>query len=278
MMFERKLLKECVKLFKISFSTGTSRSIAEIRPSQRANADNSGYLPILSRDIALASTSTSTSSITGLEFLENQRRLVFPTANRLKLYSFPVLHKPQIFAPTATLLIEKVDPKSNIVPKSMPNNNLVIPMFADRKWRIIRRHRMVKFKRRKRIDRDWFQYQKKHTKKKQKAEMIFRSRMNEILKELETFDPLTYIDETIERANRDLHLNVAPSGRKKYPHWSEFTSLEELYGVPKGDYIDKRYGLPVPEERKKIEELRKDYLNRYTIKNIKDYKNDQNCA
>lgn len=81
----------------------------------------------------------------------------------------------------------------------MPNNNLVIPMFADRKWRIIRRHRMVKFKRRKRIDRDWFQYQKKHTKKKQKAEMIFRSRMNEILKELETFDPLTYIDETIER-------------------------------------------------------------------------------
>ncbi|EYC44953.1 hypothetical protein Y032_0444g1562 [Ancylostoma ceylanicum] len=39
-------------------------------------------------------------------------------------------------------------------------------------------------------------------------------------------------------------------------------SLEELYGIPKGDYIDKKAGLAGEEDAAKIKQLKMDYDNR----------------
>lgn len=57
--------------------------------------------------------------------------------------------------------------------------------------------------------------------------------------------------------------NVAPSGRRKYPHWSTLITLEELYGLPPSDYIDKKAGLAGEEDREKIRQLKKEYDEKY---------------
>jgi len=129
----------------------------------------------------------------------------------------------------------------------------------------MRKRKMMKHKRRKRIDRDWFQYQKRHAKKKQKAEVLFRARMKALREELAEFDAINYVKDVIKRAQRDWTPHLAPSGRKKYGHWSESTTLEELYGIENSTYIDKRSGFPNSEDKAKITHLREDYLRRYSI-------------
>jgi len=133
------------------------------------------------------------------------------------------------------------------------------------RYRQMRKRKMMKHKRRKRIDRDWFQYQKRHARKKQKAEVLFRGRMKELRDELTEFDAMKYVKNVIKRAQRDWSNRLSPSGRKKYNHWSQATTLEELYGVGNSTYIDKRSGFPTPEDKAKIAHLREDYFRRYTI-------------
>lgn len=70
------------------------------------------------------------------------------------------------------------------------------------------------------------------------------------------------------RAQREWETHLAPSGRKKYPHWSQSTTLEDLYELEHSTYIDKRYGLPTPEDKAKIAHLSEDYLRRYSLANI----------
>ncbi|KAE9548734.1 hypothetical protein FO519_008053 [Halicephalobus sp. NKZ332] len=108
-------------------------------------------------------------------------------------------------------------------------------------------------------------YQKFHRKKKVLAEKVFRARMNDLMKTLETFDPMDHVKSTIQRAKQEWSVNLAPSGKKKYPHWSELMDLEELYGVEKSDYIDKRAGLPDEETAQKIAQKRKEYLIKYSL-------------
>lgn len=43
-------------------------------------------------------------------------------------------------------------------------------------------------------------------------------------------------------------------------------TLEELYGIEKSDYIDKRYGLPNQEDNAKIAHIKADYNKKYIIK------------
>uniref|UniRef100_A0AC35GL47 Mitochondrial mRNA-processing protein COX24 C-terminal domain-containing protein n=1 Tax=Panagrolaimus sp. PS1159 TaxID=55785 RepID=A0AC35GL47_9BILA len=191
-----------------------------------------------------------------------------PTAQRpVKVYSFPTPNKVIIEAPTIlSLLIEKVEPLTSIVPVVDPNQSNKLPMIAGPRMLTIRRKKMKKHKRRKRFDRDWFKYQKYHRQKKIKAEKVFRARMNDLMKTLETFDPMEHVKDTIKRAKREWSTDLTPSGKKKYPHWSELMTLEELYNVEKSDYIDKRAGLPNEEDAQQIAQLRQKYDLLYSRK------------
>lgn len=127
---------------------------------------------------------------------------------------------------------------------------------------------MKKHKRRKRFNRDFFKYAKHHLEKKTKAEKAFRQRMKEIRSELELFDPEEYVKDIIRRAKREWVTEAAPTGRKLYPHWSTLMSLEELYGLPKSDYIDKRSGLAGEEDKEKIRQLRIKYYKDFCGEDI----------
>ena len=72
-------------------------------------------------------------------------------------------------------------------------------MIAGPRMLTIRRRKMKKHKRRKRRKRDYFQYQKFHRKKKVLAEKVFRAQMNDLMKTLETFDPMEHVKSTIKR-------------------------------------------------------------------------------
>ncbi|EPB66330.1 hypothetical protein ANCCEY_14579 [Ancylostoma ceylanicum] len=190
-----------------------------------------------------------------LPSLENVRRV----------YTFPTLDKAPISAPAPFLqdLIEKMDPlpeKSRIEapPTAPPLAIQLAPRLLT-----IRRKKMKKHKRRKRYDRDFFKYQKYHKEKKLRAEREFIRRMKAHLAELESFKPEQYVEETIAAAKKEWSDELAPTGRKRYPHWSRLMSLEELYGIPKGDYIDKKAGLAGEEDAAKIKQLKMDYDNRY---------------
>lgn len=79
------------------------------------------------------------------------------------------------------------------------------------------------------------------------------------------------------RAKKEWQDEITPSGKALYPHWSRLMSLEELYGLPKSDYIDKvgfsliscdtflfqKAGLPTDEDLEKIKQLKQDYENKY---------------
>lgn len=63
---------------------------------------------------------------------------------------------------------------------------------------------------------------------------------------------------------------MAPSGRKRYPHWSQIVTIEEVFDLPPTDppnYIDKRSGIPEPEVVQEVERLRQEYRNKYMITN-----------
>lgn len=122
---------------------------------------------------------------------------------------------------------------------------------------------MKKHKRRKRYDRDFFKYQKYHREKKLKAEREFSKRMKGHLAELEAFNPESYVEKVIAEAKKEWSDELAPTGRKLHPHWSRLMSLEELYGLPKSEYIDKRAGLPSEEDLEKIKQLKQDYENKF---------------
>jgi len=189
----------------------------------------------------------------------------------VKVYSFPTPDKVVMEAPTIlNLIIEKVEPTKPLVPLTDPKNSTITPMMAGPRMLTIRRKKMKKHKRRKRRKRDYFQYQKFHRKKKVLAEKVFRARMNELMKTLETFDPMEHIQSTIKRAKQEWSVNLAPSGKKKYPHWSKLMTLEELYGIEKSDYIDKRAGLPDEETAQKIAQKRKEYLMKYSLNSKSD--------
>ncbi|KAH7706742.1 Protein Y54G9A.7, partial [Aphelenchoides avenae] len=66
-------------------------------------------------------------------------------------------------------------------------------------------------------------------------------------------------------AKQEWSLEVAPTGRKKYPHWSQLMTIEELFSVDKGDYIDKRAGLPNEEDAAKLAAMRAEYIKKYVL-------------
>ncbi|CAJ0955895.1 unnamed protein product, partial [Mesorhabditis belari] len=211
------------------------------------------YLPILDRSQAETIPNTSP--------LNRIIPLHCPTTNRNQILSLPSLLKqvPKVApSPDANQAV-KVDPELNRSPITEPLTSRNAPMLAGPRALTIRRHKMRKHKRNKRIQRDWFKYQKYHREKKMRAEREFVKRMKGHLAELNSFNPEVYVEETISRAKREWSDELTPTGRRLYPHWSRLMSLEELYGLPNGDYIDKRAGYPSEEDKEQIRQLREKY-------------------
>ncbi|EGT40903.1 hypothetical protein CAEBREN_04990 [Caenorhabditis brenneri] len=188
--------------------------------------------------------------------------------NPQQVYTFPTLNRTPMVAPGAiiTEILEKLAPtveKGSLIAPGITNK---APMWLSPRLLTIRRKKMKKHKRRRRYDRDFFKYQKYHREKKLKAEREFQKRMKSLLTELEAFNPEKYVKDTIKMANKEWQDELAPTGRKLYPHWSRLMSLEQLYGLPKSEYIDKRAGLPTPEEAEQIKALKEKYAKLYRKK------------
>jgi hypothetical protein len=77
---------------------------------------------------------------------------------------------------------------------------------------------------------------------------------------------LEHVKSTIQSAKREWSTSVVASGRKKYSHWHELMSLDEIYGLKPDSYIDKKAGRPSEEDIEKIEELRAAYFKDYVRK------------
>uniref|UniRef100_A0A0N4ZKS4 DUF1713 domain-containing protein n=1 Tax=Parastrongyloides trichosuri TaxID=131310 RepID=A0A0N4ZKS4_PARTI len=188
--------------------------------------------------------------------------------NNVRIYSFPEL-TPKIMEVPTTLneLLDKMDPlleeNKNI---EEPSNNKISPLYCGPRLMTIRRKKMKKHKRRRRYDRDYHKYQKFHRQKKLKAEKKFRQQMAFLIKDMEEFNPKDFVNQTIEKAKLEWNTKLAPSGKKKYPHWSQLMSIEELYGIEKNSYIDKNYGYPGEEGKQQLDHLRKEYIKKYTKK------------
>lgn len=185
--------------------------------------------------------------------------------NARRVYTFPTFHRAPVVVPAPFFgeTVEKMDPVTDKVPMEAPPQTTPISIQLAPRLLIIRRKKMKKHKRRKRYDRDFFKYQKYHREKKLRAEREFVRRMKAYLAELHSFDPEKYVEETIAAAKKEWSDELAPTGRKLYPHWSRLMSLEELYGLPKSDYIDKKAGYPSEEDMEKIKQLRIEYENKF---------------
>ncbi|CAJ0585690.1 unnamed protein product, partial [Mesorhabditis spiculigera] len=188
-----------------------------------------------------------------------------PTTAGNRVLSLPTLidNAPRVAPSWESHFTVKVDPELNKPEIQEPTTSHNTPMYAGPRALTIRRHKMRKHKRNKRIQRDWFKYQKYHREKKMRAEKEFVKRMKGHLSELHAFDPEKYIEDTISRAKREWSDELAPTGRRLYPHWSRLMSLEELYGLQQSDYIDKRAGYPDEEQKEKTKELRKKYRQEF---------------
>ncbi|VBB32191.1 unnamed protein product [Acanthocheilonema viteae] len=174
-----------------------------------------------------------------------------PNKQKEMVFTFPGTNRQRIAVP------------SILVPLRLPQQSQVLKLFTGERMLKIRRHKMRKHKRRKRYDRDYFKYQKYHRQKKAKAENLFRYRMHKMLEDYKTFDPEKYVKDIIACAKQDVTKDVSLSGRRKYPHWSTLITLEELYGLPESDYIDKKAGLAGEEDREKIRQMKKEYDEKY---------------
>lgn len=58
---------------------------------------------------------------------------------------------------------------------------------------------------------------------------------------------------------------MTESGKKIYPHWTELMTIEQLYGLPETDYIDKKSCLPDPDQWEEIKKLRELALERNKV-------------
>ncbi|GMS84518.1 hypothetical protein PENTCL1PPCAC_6693 [Pristionchus entomophagus] len=191
-------------------------------------------------------------------------RISLPTLKKDNIiHTFPTIIPTSMIDPIISNgIIGRVD-RSEVREIKMPSYSPPVAVYASPRLLTIRRKKMKKHKRRKRYDRDWSKYQKYHREKKLKAEREYEKRMKGHLAELEAFNAENYVRETIEASKKIWEKELAPTGRKLYPHWSRLMTLEELYGLPKSDYIDKRSGIPSEEDAAKINQLREKYKKEF---------------
>ncbi|VDK42143.1 unnamed protein product [Anisakis simplex] len=188
-----------------------------------------------------------------------------------KIYTFPTASQKVITVPAPSLAdLGKFDPVTDKAPVESPVISTHI--YAAPRLLTIRRKKMKKHKRRKRYDRDFFKYAKYHREKKLRAEKAFRARMNELLTELNSFNAENYVKDVIHRAKQEWTSELAPSGRKLYPHWSTLMKIEELYGLEKSDYIDRKAGLADDEDKERIKQLKNDFRKQFVLNSDDEHK------
>uniref|UniRef100_A0A914ENV4 Mitochondrial mRNA-processing protein COX24 C-terminal domain-containing protein n=1 Tax=Acrobeloides nanus TaxID=290746 RepID=A0A914ENV4_9BILA len=125
---------------------------------------------------------------------------ILPNEHRnVKLFSFPTLNKVALEMPMFPNIVEKVEPATDIIPINDPDSSKKTPMYANRRLIKVRKRMMKKYKKILRIRKKWTKLQKLHMEKKAKQERIFRARMAALLTELDTFDPMVYIKDTIKK-------------------------------------------------------------------------------
>jgi len=105
--------------------------------------------------------------------------------------------------------------------------------------------------------------------KKQKAEREFRQRNFSLMLDAINFDAKQNVQETLKRIKWKPPENLTPEGKRIYPHWTDLTTLEKLYGIPETDYIDKKSCLASDEDWAEIEKLRQKYESEFRLKNKK---------
>ncbi|VDP10134.1 unnamed protein product [Soboliphyme baturini] len=136
---------------------------------------------------------------------------------------------------------------------------------------IIRRRKIKKHWRKKRRKRDYVQYLKWHQQQKQRKEDAFRQRMNVMLSEALGFDADAYVRAAVAKAKWRPADNHFPDGRRKFPHWTELMTVEELFQLPETDYIDKQSCLAEGEDWEAIKKLRQEYYAKgYGVKTPND--------
>lgn len=106
---------------------------------------------------------------------------------------------------------------------------------------------------------------RRESEKEMAAEAKFRQEMGMALKKALEFDADKYVRDTIARAKWVPTPDNTESLRKGI-FWSEFMTVEQLFGVPDSDYIDKKEGFAGDEDWQKILELREKYEKEYSRK------------
>lgn len=132
-----------------------------------------------------------------------------------------------------------------------------------------RKRRIRMYHRRRRRKDNWVEFAKRHKKKKDAAEKRFRDRVNVLLAEAKAFDPRDYVARIVAKSRKDESIKIKYDYENYYrsslSHWTENISVEDLYGLKKTDYIDKKSGLPSAEELEEIKKLRKLYEDTFRI-------------
>ncbi|KRZ60579.1 hypothetical protein T02_1127 [Trichinella nativa] len=173
--------------------------------------------------------------------------------------SLPVIEPPSC---SISLLVPNLNTQTDCTLQLPPHPASVTKLHAHRMLRI-RRHKIKKHWRMKRYRRRRVVYLRLHAEKKQKSENAFRARMNELLREALQFSAEKYVETVISRSKWKPTEERLPDGRRKYPHWTELMTVEELYGLSNVDYIDKKSCTADKEDYDAILKLKQKYKDTF---------------
>jgi len=161
-----------------------------------------------------------------------------------------------------------IDPQIShrpVVPVSCPLTERLPEIRATNRVKRQRRKHVKKKHKKQRLREMRYVIMKKENEKEAVAEAAFRKDMSVSLKKALEFDADKYVRDTIARA-KWVPTPDNTESLKIGIRWSDFMTVEQLFGVPDGDYIDKKHGFAGEEDWQKILELREKYDKEYRRK------------
>jgi len=186
-----------------------------------------------------------------------------------------ILHLPRV---RLTPMIEKIPLwRSDVL---LPTVNGQAPaMQAGGGRPLIWRHRsMKKHWRKKHFKRDIVIYRKRERRRKVAAEKVFRDRLVSMIHEAEDFDAKKYVEDFLSKVplkkkddeilpismlvnefSEKTTMDTIKSQRKQTKHWTELISVEQLFGLPPSNRIEKDAGKVNEEEWQEILKMRRKY-------------------
>lgn len=167
------------------------------------------------------------------------------------------------------------DPLPNLLPLYLPESPNQAPEMRAERGLLERHARMKRHHRMKRFKRDLTLYKRRHKRRKQAAEKRFQDKIADIIAEANAFSPESYVDSILRVAHKKRPQRIVYEYdyyQSKVPHWTEVMTIEQLYGVPASDRIDKNTGFASEEELEEIKNRRNEYEE--TFKKLKPVKKD----